>query len=190
MKYKMISSFSVEECEKRFCAAVGKYHSLLILDTTRPFLGRIDDHGFRLRVRPRNPKLHGMAPVFYGTFRRRMDAEGAIIEGHFSIQPIAKIILAFLMISPGLMTCVTTSIMGLAIVAVLLGFGNEANSDISITGLFLIFLGPPLIWLFSLLLGAGAVLLGKWQARSEEDSILRFLKDTLDAHIIQSERAG
>ncbi len=188
----MISSFSVEECEKRFCAVVGKYNSLFLLDTTKPFLGRIDDHNFRLRVRPRNPKLHGWAPVFYGTFRRRMDAEGATIEGHFSIQPGAKIILAFLIINLCFITCVIMSLTGLAIVTILLDFSTAtmASGDTSVIGLFFIFLGAPLISLFILFLLAGATLLGKWQARSEEDSILRFLEDTLDAHIIQSERAA
>ena len=82
------SLLSVNQCIKALTAAIDKDPFFFAILGSRPIVGVVRDHKFRIRKRPALYYYYNLfAPIFYGTFREELT--GTLIEGHFSIHPVA-----------------------------------------------------------------------------------------------------
>ncbi|MCP4538644.1 MAG: hypothetical protein GY832_16035 [Chloroflexi bacterium] len=178
MKYARVSTLSLSECTQRLADGVDEYRDLFP-DLSRPFLGKVDGHRFKLRAR--GLRRNSFAPVFYGRFRKGVSE--TIIEGYFGFSPLVT---AFVIVWFGfatMFTCMFALGVGAVFVAALTGteFSWVKVQVDSSTSPILPLLFPLALPLF----GIGAVLVGKALGKEEEASILSFLEGTLDAHPVQ-----
>lgn len=174
MKHAFFSTLTTADCIQTFIDNVGE-DRVAFPYVSRPFFGRVRGHRFRLRARRvhRNP----FAPVFYGTFRELPG--GTLIEGHVRIHPLVRLFAVLWLAFPGVFLCGFACAIGRGLIPILVG---AENSSIQIAGDELAeFIRGALVLLGFALLGVGMILFGKFLGRTEEEAILQFLQDTLDA---------
>jgi hypothetical protein len=183
MRYTLFSELGPSECIETFTGGVTPDRTPLP-DPSEPFLGRVDGRRFRLRVLP--ARRNSWAPVFSGTLREH--AGGTLIEGRFGLGTFGRVFMLIWSAFLAIMLLAVAFALSQALSPGLFGGGGD---PVPAQGNAFPEYLRGLVWLLILgLAGAGVMGYGKHLARGEKESILQFLRDTLEAHPYEAFRAG
>ena len=162
---KLRTHLPIDECRARLESAIDPERFAFTPSGhsgSREILGSIGDSSFRLQKR--RTYRNSFAPFFYGRFRAA--DSGTLIDGECRMHLVVKVFMGYWFSFVVLAAC-------FGIVSFLSTDRVHREPGAGILSV----LFPAALFAF----GFGLVTIGRWLARDEEQAILTFLKDTLEA---------